>query len=112
MIVDDLDIPAFAIAPNKADAPLIVDANTDLTLAVAIQRLQTVAWRHAQIVELLRCVDCKKLRAGAPLNVWGQVAHDMSRKDRCCALVAEALDHGSSYCITVRYVNDSLPLFV
>src|SRR5713226_4604268 len=104
MIVDDLDIPAFAITPNKADAQLIVDANTDLTLAVAVQRLQTVAGRHAQIVKSLRCVDCKKLRAGAPLNLWGQVAHDMSRKDRCGALVAEALYHDGSYCITVRHV--------
>jgi len=71
-MVDDLDIPAFAITPNKADAPLIVDANTDLTLAVAVQRLQTVAGRHAQIVESLRGVDCKKLRAGAPLICVGR----------------------------------------
>jgi len=34
MIVDDLDFPGFAITPNETDPPLIVDANTDLTLTV------------------------------------------------------------------------------
>jgi hypothetical protein len=91
MIVDDLDFPGFAIAPNETDPPLIVDTNTDLTLTVAVQRFQTVAGWRAQVVKLLRCVDCKKLRTSAPLNLRGQVADDVSRKDRCCALVAEAL---------------------
>jgi hypothetical protein len=64
MIVDDLNVPGFAIVPHKTDPPLIVNANAALTLAVAVQSLQTIAGRHTQIVELLRRVDRKQLRAG------------------------------------------------
>lgn len=62
MIVDDLNVPGFAIAPNKTDPPLIVNSNAALTLAVAVQSLQTIAGRHTQIVELLRRVDREQLR--------------------------------------------------
>jgi hypothetical protein len=54
MIVDDLNVPGFAIAPHKTDPPLIVNPNAALTLAVAVQSLQTIARRYSQIVELLR----------------------------------------------------------
>ena len=93
MIVDDLDVPGFAIAPHKANSPLIVNANADLTFAVAVQSLQTITGRHTQIVELLRRVNRKQLRAGPPLNLRRQIADGVPSKDRCCAFVAKAFDH-------------------
>jgi len=69
MIVDDLNVPVFAIAPDKTDRPLMLMRNAALTLAIAVQSLQTIAGRHTQIVELLCRVDRKQLRAGAPLNL-------------------------------------------
>ncbi len=64
MIVDGLDTPTFAVAPNKADLPLVVDANASLTLAVAGQRLQTVAgWRAArQVASLHRLQEASRGR--------------------------------------------------
>ena len=94
MIVDDLDVPGFAVAPHKTDPPLVVNANAALTLAVAVQSLQTIAGRHTQIVELLRRVDRQQLRAGAPLNLRRQIADGVASKDRCCAFIAKAFDHG------------------
>jgi hypothetical protein len=58
MIVDDLNVPGFAITPHKTDPPLIVNANAILTFTVAVQSLQTIAGQYTQIVELLRRVDC------------------------------------------------------
>ncbi len=89
MIVNNLNVPCFAIAPHKTDPPLIVNANAVLTLAVAVQRLQTIAGRHTQIVELLCRVDHKQLRAGAPLNLRRQIANGV-----------------------LRDVNDTVPLIV
>ena len=40
MIVDDLNVPGFAIATHKTNSPLIVNSNAALTLAVAAQNLQ------------------------------------------------------------------------
>ena len=73
MIVDDLNVPGFAITPHKTDPPLIVNANAALTLAVAVQSLQTIARRYTQIVQLLRRVYRNQLRAGAPLNLRRQI---------------------------------------
>jgi hypothetical protein len=94
MIIDDFDIPGFAISPHQTDPPLIVDSNAALTLAVAVQRFQTVAGRSPQISKLLRCVDCKKLSAGSPLNLRRQIADGVSGEDRGRALISKALNHG------------------
>ena len=109
MIVGNLDVPRFAIPPLEAEPPLIVDADAVLALAVAVQSLQTVAGRHAQIVESLRGIDRQKLRAGAPLNLQRQTAHSVACEDRCGALVREALDHDRAYRETVRRVNGFVP---
>ena len=68
MIVGDLDIPGRAIAPYKAEPPLIVDANAVLALTIAAQSLQPVTGRHPQIVQLPGGINGQKLRAGAPLK--------------------------------------------
>jgi len=94
MIVDDLNVPGFAIAPDKTDPPLIVNANAALTLAVAVQSLQTIAGRHTQIVELFRRVDRKQLSTSTPLNLRRQIADGVPSKDRCCAFIAKTSDHG------------------
>ena len=53
MIVDDLDVrrAALASAPFKAYPPLIVDADTELTGAVAFQGFEPVASQGAQLIE-------------------------------------------------------------
>jgi hypothetical protein len=76
MIVDDLNVPGFAIAPHETDPPLIVHANAVLILAVAVQSLQTIAGWHTQIVE-------------SPLNLRRQIADGVPSKDRCCAFIAK-----------------------
>ena len=45
MVVRDLDVPCFAIAPSETDTPLIVDPNAVLPASVAPQRLKTIARR-------------------------------------------------------------------
>ena len=82
MIVGDLDIPGRAIAPYKAEPPLIVDANAVLALTIAAQSLQTVTGRHPQIVQLPGGINAQKLRAGAPLNLYRKPSHPVARKDR------------------------------
>jgi hypothetical protein len=80
MIVDDLNVPSFAIAPHKTDPPLIVNADAALTLAVAVQSLQTIARRYTQIVELFCRVDRKQLRTSASLNLRRQIADGVPSK--------------------------------
>ena len=90
MIVDDLNVPGFAIAPHKTDPPLIVNADAALTLAVAVQSLQTIAGRHTQIVELFCGVDRKQLRTSASLNLRRQIADGVASKDCRCPFIAKS----------------------
>jgi hypothetical protein len=53
VIVNDLYVVGIAILPAKADAPLLVHANTVLARAIAPELFQSIAGRHAEIVELL-----------------------------------------------------------
>jgi hypothetical protein len=102
MIVGDFDVPRCAIVPHKAEPPLIVDADTVLTLTISAQDFQAVARRHAQIVELTRGIQQQKLRAKAALNLRRKPAHRMACKDRSRALVREAFDHAIKRTVT-RY---------
>jgi hypothetical protein len=40
VVVHDLDLEGVAVSPDKADAPLVVDANAVLPRPVVLQRLQ------------------------------------------------------------------------
>ncbi len=51
MIVHELNVIGVPVAPDKADAPLLVDADRMLSAPLAGERLQPVAGRHAQVVE-------------------------------------------------------------
>jgi hypothetical protein len=48
MIVDDLDVPSFALAPSKANPPLLVDPNAVLALLwLAVgSAVAAVGWRR------------------------------------------------------------------
>lgn len=61
MVVNDLDVLRIAICPAKAGSPLIVDANAVLADAIALELLQTIVWRDAEILECLCGVDDNQL---------------------------------------------------
>src|SRR5262245_62846695 len=42
VVANDLDIPSLVVTPNKTDAPLVVDANTELTFPGAMQSFQPI----------------------------------------------------------------------
>jgi hypothetical protein len=53
VIVDDLHLVGIAILPAKADAPLLVHANTVLAGSIAPELLQSITRRYAEVAELL-----------------------------------------------------------
>jgi hypothetical protein len=63
MIVDDLDVVSVAIFPNEANAPLIINANAMLALAVASQRFQAVARGSQQGSQRSRTIEVQQLPA-------------------------------------------------
>ena len=53
MVIHDLHINGADARPHEADAPLVVDTNTVLTLPITFQRLKVVARRSFQEFESL-----------------------------------------------------------
>ena len=51
MVIDDLDALRRALAPDEADSPLIVDADTVLTLPAAAQSLKAVSRNRGHVLQ-------------------------------------------------------------
>ncbi len=49
MIVHNLHVEGINSGPAETDAPLVVDANTVLPLAIAREGLQAIAWNSSKI---------------------------------------------------------------
>jgi hypothetical protein len=51
VVIHDLNVKCISISPHETDAVLI-DANAVLSSAVSAQRLQMIARRHPQVIDL------------------------------------------------------------
>jgi hypothetical protein len=51
VIIDDLD-PFGALAPHKADAPLVIDPDAVLSASLPFQRFEAIAGRRPQVGQL------------------------------------------------------------
>src|SRR6267154_2445269 len=56
-VVHNLDLRRAFRRPKKAHPELVVDPDRVLSLAIARQRLKTVAWRRPQVAEIARGVE-------------------------------------------------------
>jgi hypothetical protein len=61
MVVHDLDIVRIAVAPAKADSPLIVDSNAVLAGPIAAKLLEPITGRDSKIVQDLAGVHQQQL---------------------------------------------------
>jgi hypothetical protein len=69
MIVRDFHVEGVAAFKPETDPPLIVDADTPLTLATTPERLKAIRWGQAQILGSDRRVDLHKAHESPTLNI-------------------------------------------
>jgi len=74
MVVNHFDIRAFPIPPHKAYTPLIIDPNTVLTGAFALERFQPIRRGNAQIIQAVGGVEHSQLAASERLDLNRQAA--------------------------------------
>ena len=103
MVVNDLDVMRVAILPAKADPPLIVDPDTVLSSAIALELLEPVARRNTKVVQGFSCVHNHQLPQHDPAEVAGISADRLPVEEAGSVAVAEALDH---FCKLTRRVNN------
>jgi hypothetical protein len=89
VVVSDLDVGGSGRGPGEADAPLVVDADAVLSLAVAVELFETVAGRDPQVVDGLGGVEDQQLAVRNSLEVGAEFADVRSLPDELGLLVRE-----------------------
>jgi hypothetical protein len=100
MVVNNLDFASVSIVPNKTDAPLIVDADAELTLPIPFQTFQAVSRQCRQSSDIrsgIEDVQFAKCRALDRL----EPAHCFPAKQPLGIRAAEGPDHNLKvYCFS------------
>ena len=96
MIIRDLDIENIAASPIEADPVLIVNANAVLPLPAALQRLQSVAAKRAQIAQCSGGIQHAELLKRLSVTLLISPAAPGGEQPLCLA-IPERLDHCNQY---------------
>src|SRR5437588_12688305 len=91
VIVDDFHVVAMTFAPDKADAPLIIDSDRVLSFPISSQGLQLVPWRLSQDPQFCRGVELEQVPQGNALDGAGTLAVMIVEK-LLCFLLSKAPD--------------------
>ena len=95
VVVHYLDVSRPHLTPLEAEAPLVIDADAVLTLAIALQSLQVVARRSFQEFQRLRSIELSELAHGDADE--GLEATRVLALEECKRVFAlERLDHAAS----------------
>ena len=93
VIVDDLNLVGIAIPPAKADAPLLVNANTVLAGSIAPELLQSITRRHAEVAELLGRVHRHKFPQHRALEIRRISSNGLASEQSLGIAIGEGMDH-------------------
>jgi hypothetical protein len=105
VVVSYLDVCGTSGGPGEADAPLVVDADAVLTLAVAVQLLEAVARRNPKVVDVIGGVEDQKLAVSNSLKVGAELADVRATPYELGFLIRERLDHSQSITPHVTICN-------
>jgi len=92
MVIHDLNVIRIAIAPHKADAPLIVDTDTVLSLSITFERFQTVTRGRREVAQFSGNVQLSKFPLRHPLEPSKRF-DVLSRMELFCLLRPEGFNH-------------------
>jgi hypothetical protein len=93
MIVNDLNLGGIANLPPKADAPSLVHANTVLSGAITPELLQSIARRHAEVVELLGRIHRHQFAQHRALEIRRIASDGLASEQSLGIAIGECVDH-------------------
>ncbi len=68
MVIHYLDVRWPGLRPHETDPPLIIDPDSELTLAASLERLQPIAGRNLQVIQPPSDLQLPQLAAGDRLD--------------------------------------------
>ncbi len=81
MVIDYLYTLRMAISPEKADSPLIINANAIRSLAIPLQHFKSIRRRQPKIFQPHSCINRIELHEGPLLNLARESFHEFALKD-------------------------------
>ncbi len=93
MIVHDLDLIGVAVVPDKANAPLVVDADAVLTVAVARKSLKAITGRDSQVIQVRSVMEHHQLALRPALDMFREPPDSTAFGNRLGITVAVTPDH-------------------
>ncbi len=105
MVVFDSDLLGALNAPGEGDAPLIVDADGVLALAISLQGVKSVGGRETQGFEGVDGGKFTEFAKGFVLNARRQLARALAVPDSLGFLVRETLNHAANVEQFPAFVN-------
>jgi hypothetical protein len=85
----------FAIDPAKTKAPLVVDADAILPVAIPAELLKSIAGRYAQVVERISGVKQRELTQCRPLQTSSEFFNALVPKEAFGFLVGKSANHNA-----------------
>ena len=92
MVIHELDV-VCPVSPPKADSPLVVDANTVLTGAIAFELFQAVAGRDLQVRQIFGSINETQFAQHESVELGREAPHAFSAEEPFCVPIAETVDH-------------------
>jgi hypothetical protein len=97
VVVHYLNLVNIARRPTKAHSPLAINTDTPLSAAPALETLQAIAGRGAQIRDCPGIGEHPELASGDPLHVYGQAAGALTAPDAFGLRAGETPYHTLDY---------------
>lgn len=92
MVVGNLYVVRPIRLPNKANAVLIIDSDAVLPLSIPAERLQSICWRNAKIVQVNGCLNLVEFAQSHRFNCSPTLVRARFKEQPCIA-VFEGLNH-------------------
>lgn len=95
VVVDNFNVPCMAITPDKADAPLIVNADAVLPLPITGKLFEAIRRGRKQVIKAFSSVKLSQSHSSALRDGWRQAAHEMTGKQCGGFSAGKGLNHAS-----------------
>jgi len=91
MVVGNFHIVSVTVLPSKADPPLAIDSDTELSGPITGKLLKPVARRDSQISQFFRSIENQKLTHCQMLDLRRQLSNSASLEDPLRGSITKSL---------------------
>jgi hypothetical protein len=92
MVICNFDFCYLTVSPDEAKSILVIDSYAVLPFSVSLESLQTIPWRHSQIIQFTGLTQIKQFSTCHPFDV-PKFRDIFISKEGLGAFIPEGFDH-------------------